>query len=152
MIILASSGMLLPQLGTLSLTKHQWVNMAVSTTVLDSGTTSSTASVNTASITPVANTMTIVAVYSQKGSGGGNIPTVSGDGITWTQISNEQTASPGGYNMVTLFGGVSASPSSGALTIAHGGQSQQTISWAVIQLIKLMPQGLMGQTLSFKQQ
>jgi hypothetical protein len=116
----------------------------VSTTVLDSGTQGSASSKVTNSVTPVANTMTIVAVYSQYGSAGGHIPTVSGDSITWAQISNEQTASPGGYNMVTLFGGVSATPSAGALTIDFAGQTQQTISWAVIQLNKADASGTNG--------
>lgn len=90
----------------------------------DDGT--SAASFNTASISPSSGKLVIVAVANNR-SGGGNQPTVSGCGITWTAV---RTKTSGNYRL-TMFEGRSFSPSSGVLTIDFGGQSQTNCLWTV---------------------
>lgn len=93
----------------------------------------------TASITPKKNRLYIIAVSSAIGSGGNiNTPTASGNGITWTAID---TIKANGNNwQVTLFKGMSASPSAGAITISFGGQSQdQGGGWSVEEFENVTP-------------
>lgn len=87
-------------------------------------------SVNTASITPPANKPIFVWVGSKVNAGTPNIPSVSGCGITWIQIAT--IAKTDAQRMrLTLFMGISSSPSIGALTISFGGQSQDRATWIV---------------------
>lgn len=85
----------------------------------------------TASISPSAGTLVLVAVGSNKPSTVPNEPTVSGLSMTWTLIGTVL----GNSNQLrmTLFRGV-ANGNSGTLTISHGGQNQQNIYWGISQV------------------
>lgn len=88
------------------------------------------ASVNTASITPPANKPIFVWVGSKVNAATPNIPSVSGCNITWTQIAT--IAKVDAQRMrLTLFMGISSSPTTDVLTISFGGQSQDRATWVV---------------------
>lgn len=104
--------------------------MAIAATNLDSGASfnSGNNSFNTASITVAANRLYVVSVESFLNSGAVNTPTISGASQTWDQIGTQLQSN----NLrVTLFKCMPSSGASGALTIAHGGQTQIACSWSV---------------------
>lgn len=87
-------------------------------------------SFNTASITPSANKLVLLAVWQSAASGTPNTPTVSGNGLTWVQVATYQLS----YNTarrMTIFRAMGASPSAGAVTVDFGGQSQTFFSWSI---------------------
>lgn len=78
----------------------------------------------TASVTPTANRLQLLAVAS---FGIGAVPTVTGCGLTWTQVAS--TAASG--TTITLFKALGASPTTGALTISFGGTLQTSVAWSL---------------------
>lgn len=98
---------------------------------LTAGGQTSATSATTASISPAAQQIVIVSVFGRQGGATENIPTIAGAGMTWTQI-NTITADAN-HCRITLFRGVSSSPSSGAFTIDFAGQSQTMILWSIDQ-------------------
>lgn len=93
---------------------------------VDGGTTSTTAS-----ITPTGNDLVIACVAHQVLSGTVATPTLSGNGITWTQVATRTDT--GVLRRITLFRGMVASPTTGAVTIDFGGQSQLRSGWNIVQ-------------------
>lgn len=92
---------------------------------------SAATSYNTASISPVANRLTLVTVGSQF-AGTSNVPTVTGASGTWVNIISAADAT--NNRRMSIFRDLSASPGSGALTIDFAGQSQANCEWSVEQL------------------
>lgn len=91
----------------------------------------SATSYTTASITPVANQLTLVAVLNSKATLP-DIPTLSGNGLTYVQIATvvfNTTSSP--LRRLTLFRALGASPSAGAITIDFAGATQTGATWQV---------------------
>jgi hypothetical protein len=91
-------------------------------------------SYNTASITPTADKSVLVAVQARQGAGTPEIPTVSGCGLTWTQVGTYNPPANATNRRNTIFLGIGASPSTGALTIAFNGVTQSHAMWSVHQL------------------
>src|SRR5687768_12328361 len=82
------------------------------------------ASYTTASLTPTANRLILLTVVSSFGTSGTNQPnnpTVTGCGLTWVNIGFNWHS---GRNKISLFRAMGSAPSSGALTIDFGGQTQ----------------------------
>ncbi|HXF73060.1 MAG TPA: hypothetical protein VNO79_10680 [Actinomycetota bacterium] len=77
------------------------------------------ASYSSVSWTPPASGLIFLFVYNRK-VGGGDIPTVSGNGITWVQIATI-LADP---HRLTLFGANAAGSTAGQTTIDFGGVTQ----------------------------
>lgn len=101
--------------------------MAVTATHLTTdGTDVDATSFTTASISPSANKLVLVAVMSAF-AGGPTTPTVSGAGMTWTQVATDTVAN----TRLTIFRALDASPGSGALTIDFGAESEQRIAWSI---------------------
>jgi len=129
---------LLPASGTIQIGTEQvtWGSggsqPTVTTQHLDSNiSTSNAASYVTASITPAANKLILVWVGNRK-NGGSTAPTLSGGGITtWVRVKT--ITGDGGDYRLTLFRGHSASPGTGTITIAFGGNVQEGCSWSVVQ-------------------
>lgn len=94
------------------------------------GSATGAASYETASISPVANKLVLVAVSSVRVPGSA-APTVSGCNMTWTQVRTQ--LSEDGNRRVTVLRGVSASPTPGTLTIDFGGQGQLRCGWSINQ-------------------
>lgn len=100
-------------------------------TLTNAASTTSATSYVTSSITPTANNLLEACVASQVSSGGVNIPTLTGDGVTWVEVTHEKDYT--GNRQITLFRALSASPSSGALTADFAGQTQLRAGWTVSQ-------------------
>ena len=101
--------------------------MAVAASNLTSGNSTSNGDFSTASITPAANRLILIAIYIQA-SAIGSITSVTGNGITYELVNS--TGVPV-ENRVLLYRGMSASPSAGAITIARTGGSNSNIQWVV---------------------
>ncbi len=86
-----------------------------------------------ASVSPAADKV-ILAVVSNRRSPTSVIPTASGAGITWVQVFSEVLTFGGGENRITVFRGIDAAPSTGAITFDFGGQTQLRGSWAILEL------------------
>ena len=118
--------------------------MIVTATNLANGTGAiGSASATTASITPTASQLVLITVGNHVGSGTPATPTITGCSMTWTQIATHQSSSDS-LKRITMFRGVSSSPTTGALTIDFGGQSQDSALWCVDQLNKAKISGTNG--------
>lgn len=98
---------------------------------------SSTTSFVTASVTPTAGRLVLIAINGYIATGGVNpgTPTVTGNGITYTLIQAQDIDVTGATDRSTLwvFRGMSAGPSAGAITIAWSGVVPTRASWIVDQ-------------------
>jgi len=97
----------------------------------DGGSGTDATSYATASVTPGANRLIVVAVLNSK-STTPDTPTLSGNGLTYVQIATvtfQTIASP--QKRLTLFRAMGASPSAGAITIDMGGVTQSGCAWSV---------------------
>lgn len=95
-------------------------------TTSDSGVNA--ASYNTASITPTANRAILIWVANVRTAGTSNIPTLTGNGLTWVQVA---TVLAGTTDRLTLLRTMGASPSAGAVTIDFAGQTQAYCMWSI---------------------
>lgn len=89
-----------------------------------------TSSYATASFTPTANRLVLVMVINTKATAADTC-TLSGNGMTWVELTN--TAYAATLSRITLFRGMSASPSAGALTATFGA----TQTSAIIRVIEV---------------
>ncbi|MDQ2995457.1 MAG: hypothetical protein M3R61_00155 [Chloroflexota bacterium] len=96
------------------------------------GDSANLASYATASITPTANALVLIAVENQL-SGTPTIPTVTGCGLTWVQISTCLFDNTFTQARITVFRTLGASPTTGTLTIDFGGVAQSCAGWTVDQ-------------------
>jgi hypothetical protein len=102
-------------------------------TTLDSGdSTTDATSIATASISPTGDNLILAAVSSTTASGYPNVPTASGNGLTWVRV-NRNPGIYGTNKRLTLFRAMGASPSSGAITFDFGGQTQTDFAWSVVE-------------------
>lgn len=109
--------------------------MPITATLLTSGNSAVGAtSWPTASVTPTANALVIVAVAVRIATSPPTTPTLSGNGLTYVQIADvrfDQIATP--LHGLTLFRAMGAAPTAGAITIDFAGVSHQSIAWDVIE-------------------
>lgn len=91
----------------------------------------------TGSITPAANALILVDVFSNTSNQ--STPTVTGAGMTWVQVADINTTN----TRATRFRGMSSSPSSGALTITFS-NNQSNVYWSVNQFIGADQSGTNG--------
>ena len=96
----------------------------------DGSSLTETNSYTTASISPSANQLVLVAIQSIDSPSVGNTPTLSGASMTWVEVASVTTRE-NPHTKLTLFRGLSASPESGVLTIDFAGQDQFRVIWAV---------------------
>jgi hypothetical protein len=116
--------------------------MAVQAAQITSGSGTSASSFTTASVAPVARRLYLLAVSNRKGSTPTpTVPTVSGAGMTWTQIA---TSSHSADHRLTLFRSLSASPGSGALTISYSGDTQDDSGWHLAEFSTVKTTGANG--------
>lgn len=99
------------------------------TAVTENVSTTDGTSVSSASFTPDANVLYLVAVASSF-SAAPATPTCSGAGITWTAVSGGTSTISS--RRLTWFYGWSATPSAGALTFDFGAETELSFAWAVI--------------------
>lgn len=97
-------------------------------------------SFDTGSISPVANRLYLIFVASSHASADPSTPTLSGAGMTWTQIATFALTT----KRVTVFRALSASPGSGVVTMDFAGQIQQCALWAIIEITGMKTSGTNG--------
>lgn len=107
--------------------------MAIVGSNLTSGGAQNVASQATASITPTANNLVLISITSRHGSADPAQPTVTGCNLTWVQVNTISFDRTGSQKRITVLRALGASPSSQALTIDFGGQTQTNVSWTVDQ-------------------
>lgn len=95
---------------------------------LTAGSNTDATSYNTASVTPTANRLQLLWVYSIAGAAP-NQPTVTGNGLTWVNIGSVLDSD--GLRRITLFRAMGGSPSAGAIAIDFGGQTQTGAAWSL---------------------
>lgn len=99
-------------------------------------------SYGTAAITVGAGQIILIAVGSSDNAGGNpNIPTLSGNGMSFTQIGDSIRF--GTSNRLTVFRGVGTGQT-GSITMDFGGQSQGRCFWTVIQGTTIKAGGVNG--------
>lgn len=114
---------------------------AVSCELLTESSGTAAASFDTASFTPDANALVLIAVQNSVASA--PLPSgITGNGITYDAIANVNYHTSNGRR-VSLWRGMSATPSTGAATISFGG-SQTSVIWSVIQCTGVDPGGTNG--------
>jgi hypothetical protein len=109
--------------------------MAITVASLTSGTDAqipTSATAVTASITPTANRLVILAVSSINFFSFDTI-SASGNGLTWVQIANIDIDSASSHSQLTLFRAMGASPSSGAVTITSS-VNKNAFSWSIFEV------------------
>ena len=119
----------------------------VSRRVLTSGVdTTDDADSTTASIIPSANALVIIDVESKTEiTADPNQPTATGCGLTWVVVDSIVTdPTSSSRRRITRLRGMGSSPSSGAITIDFGGQTQTTKAWVVEELYDTDTSGTNG--------
>lgn len=102
-------------------------------TVLTSGEDlDETQTATTASISPTAN-RPVFAIVWEYDPAGTCLSSVSGAGLTWTQQVNVNATATSDANVqLCIWSGISASPSSGALTLTAATASPDYLKWVII--------------------
>ena len=118
--------------------------MAITATALTSGESAAddTAYV-TASITPTANRLVLVAVASRVSTSPPESPTLSGNGLTWVEVGTI-TGTGASTRRITLFRSMGAAPSAGAITIDFAGNIQIGAAWSVVEFAGIDTSGANG--------
>lgn len=106
--------------------------------LLTNGSGANQTSYDTASISPTANRLVLVAVANDTTDG--VEPTVTGNGMTWVKVATVVSA----VGRLTVFRSLSASPSAGALTIDFGAQLQSRCGWSVVEFSGMDTSGANG--------
>jgi len=100
------------------------------THLLTSGDSADATSYVTASISPTAGKLVLLAVANvSTATPPANTPTVSGAGMTWTEVATKVETTDT-FRRITVFRGV-AGGSSGALTIDFAGETQLRCGWSI---------------------
>lgn len=104
---------------------------AISATLLTAdGTDTDADSFDTASISPTSNALLVLLVLARRSGGGTpNAPTVTGNGLTWSELETNTAWSSSSRGSIYTAQG--ASPSAGAVTMDFGGQTQEGVIWSV---------------------
>lgn len=106
--------------------------MAIAPTTLTSGGSGSDTTVyTTASFTPTADNLVLVALGSVEKTGTGDTVTLSGNGLTYVQIRNEEVDVGVGFHCV-LFRAMGSAPTAGAVTITWN-NTQRRCAWSVVE-------------------
>ena len=100
-------------------------------------------SYNTSSITPSSNNLVLITVTNVKSSTP-DTPTVSGNGLTWVQIDTHVIDSLGTQRRQTLFRSMGSAPTTGAITIDFGGNTQTACTAVVDQFSGIDTSGTNG--------
>lgn len=90
-------------------------------------------STTTASISPQANALILLSVTTRTAAGDPNIPTVTGNGLTWVVATSTNYDNSGSQKRITTFRAMGNNPTTGVATIDFAGQTQSDIHYAVDQ-------------------
>lgn len=122
--------------------------VVVAATSVTSGSSNTDAtSYATASITPVANRLYLLAVSAGSPALGGTppVPTATGAGLTWVAVNNQDyglaATTP---NRLALLRALGTAPTSGAVTISFAGDTQAGCSWSIVEFTDIDVGGTNG--------
>jgi hypothetical protein len=118
--------------------------MAISFTNLTANGGTSATSFATDSVSPASNNLLLLTVTSRTASGDPNVPTVTGNGLTWVEIDSQNYDNSGTQKKISLFRALGASPSSGTITIDYAGQTQTHCDWTLDQALGVDTTGTNG--------
>ena len=108
------------------------IDTGISATGLTSGKdTTPATSFATASISPGGSRLILAWVANVSQPEQGSTPTLTGNGITWVQVATVSLLSGTTTYRTTLFRGMVASPTTGAVTIDFGVDTQAVCAWAI---------------------
>lgn len=108
--------------------------MAITQTSLTSGfDLTDSQSYTTASITPGANALILLAVVTSATTPPADVASATGNGLTWVAIANEVYGPSSQARKITLLRAMGAAPSSGAISISVAGSGNTKAVWAVSQ-------------------
>lgn len=85
----------------------------------------------TASVTPAAGVLHLLAVHSSHGTAAETPNSVTGNGLTWTAVPNGSAANATGLRRTSWFYAFGAAPTAGAITIGFAG-TMTACAWALI--------------------
>lgn len=89
-------------------------------------------SYTTASISPTAGRLVLIAIGQRQASGTPAIPTVTGCGLTWEVVHTYRSVNSSGNRRLTIFRAFSfTTPTPGTLVINFGGNTQSHCGWSV---------------------
>ena len=115
--------------------------MAVAATNLTTdGNNADQTSYATASITPTADTLVLAWFVSSIAAGTPNLPTASGNGLTWVHVATRIH----GTRRMTLFRAMGSSPSTGAITFDLASQTADGAQWSVAEFSGINTGGTNG--------
>lgn len=110
---------------------HTGFTAVVCSSLTSGSDTADATSFNTASITPTANVLQLLAVTSRTATADIVVPTASGNSLTWVEVDRAPVS--GNNRSVTVFRSMGASPASGAVNVSFGGQTQTSAIWSVVE-------------------
>lgn len=106
--------------------------MALAVNALTSGSdTVDRTTYTTASVTPTANALVLVAAYSRRNPGV-DVSSISGNGLTWVKIASV-TSTALTFRYISLWRAMGASPSAGTIGITWAGQCNNS-AWSVFEI------------------
>lgn len=116
--------------------------MAVTATQLTANASNTNAtSYATASVSPAADTLILISVYSRK-TADATGATITGNGLTWVSVVAHEDS--GNSIRHEIFRSMGSSPSSGAITIDFGAKTQELCAWNVTQFNNVDTSGTNG--------
>lgn len=101
-------------------------------------------SYTTASVSPTSNLLYLLAVTTRNATVDPSIPTVTGNGLTWVNVTSTNYDATGSQRRITLFRAMGASPSAGTITIDLGGQTQTGAIWSLAEVTGIDTTGTNG--------
>ena len=110
------------------------------TTLASGGKDSSRAVYTTASVTPSANKLILLAVGRR---GWGAITSVNGNGLNWVQVASDYNGYGEGDNGIVLFRAVGLNPTTGPITITFA-SAQERANWSVVEFGNVDISGVSG--------
>ncbi len=117
--------------------------IAVTHLASSSSTTDGTA-FSTASVSPTANAVVLLAVFSCRTAGAAEAPaTITGNGLTWTQIDTTRLYGTSNFRSLSLWRGMSATPSASTIDLTFT-SSHESVAWSVCQATGVNTSGTNG--------
>jgi hypothetical protein len=73
---------------------------------------------------PPASGLVVACVYNRRTAAAADLPTISGNSLTWTQVATFQPSGDGGSSRMTIFGADASGSTTEATTVDFGGSTQ----------------------------
>lgn len=111
------------------------------TSIVQGSASNNATSYTTSSITPSADKLILISIASRSSGGVGAAPTLTGNGLTWVNVT---FVGDGNERAVSVFRAMGGSPSTGAITIDFGADGQSNCSWSIYEFSGMDTSGTNG--------